>query len=706
MTLRYVFEIIEKDAAARIGKIYTKHGIIETPYFFPVVNIHVPVISPNDLKSLGFNAFITNAYTIWRDEKLHTLALERGIHKLFGDWQGPIMTDSGAYQLSVYGDVEVSNVEIVKFQGNIGVDIGVILDIPLYTGSIEDRKKAIDETIRRAQEAYECGLINEDSETIWVGPLHGNPIESLLEYSIQGMLRYPFKMYALGSLVPYMEEYQIYQLVRSALFVKRNFPSNYPLHLFGVGHPMTFSLFVLLGFDTFDSALYALAAKDGRYLTVHGTYNIKRMEYFPCNCPVCAKYSPRELLEMTMHERQHYLAIHNLYTIAAELRRIKQAIREGTLWELIAQRASSHPEMARAYSLLLSGKKEIYEFFELYEPAFKRSGVLITRPEEENLPIVMRYKSRIKERMFIWSDKLIITTPRSIHKLPVYLNAQVIILDDIFCFIPREIRMMYPLFQHMSYRVAVSENALKWTKNFIESHLLDKFKEIYVYDENKERALRLIRHLGFGEVYSGQDVGVIPIDKARLLITKAMLRFQFDRGAEDVVDGVKFEYSRVTGMLRKIYATDVKENEEKIIRWELEEIIKNKTKKGEEVPQDPYQELFVNRGRIWLLASLVAENFKLVPQLLLAYRLWEKFKQTLQYSIVLKDEAEPFVRDGKSIFSKFIIEADPRIRASDEILVLNESKDLIALGRAVIGAKEMLEFKRGVAAKNRYGIKV
>ena len=182
MPLRGVFEIMEKDGAGRIGKIFTKHGTIETPYFFPVVNIHVPVVSPSDLKSLGYNAFITNAYTIWRDEKLHELALERGIHQLFGGWQGPIMTDSGAYQLSVYGDVEVSNLEIVKFQRNIGVDIGVILDVPLYRGSINERKKAIDETIRRAQEAYENGLVIEESETIWVGPLHGNPIKSLLEF--------------------------------------------------------------------------------------------------------------------------------------------------------------------------------------------------------------------------------------------------------------------------------------------------------------------------------------------------------------------------------------------------------------------------------------------------------------------------------------------------------------------------------------------
>lgn len=707
--MKGVFEIYEKDAAARIGKIFTRHGTIETPYFFPVLNIHVPVISPRDLANLGFNAFITNAYTIWRDEKLHELALERGIHELFGGWNGSIMTDSGAYQLSVYGEVEVSNLEIIEFQKNIGVDIGVILDIPLYKGSLETRKKAIDETIRRAEEAMNSGFIREDSETIWVGPLHGNPIPSLLDYSIEHMLKIPFQMYALGSLVPFMEEYQIYQLIRSGLIAKKKLPSNFPVHLFGVGHPMVLSFFVLLGFDTFDSALYALAAKDGRYLTVHGTYFLKYMEYLPCSCPVCSKYSPRDLLEMPPLERQHYLAMHNLYVIMEELRRIKQAIWEGTLWELVAQRASSHPELSRAYSWLLSGKKRLFEFFETYEPTFKRKGCMITRPEEIRLPVVMRYKERIKERLYIWSDNLIITTPRGIHKLPAYLNAQVFILDETFGLIPRGIRNVYPLFQHMSYREKIPEETYMEIKEFISTRLVDKFKAIYVFDSKKETAEKIGQLLGVENIYSGEDLGIIETYQVRVHITRALLKFQFGIDPEKIVSGVKFEFSKNTGMLRKIYATDLSNDEvDKIVYWDIEKIIKDRKKMGLDIPGDPFEDFFVARGQAWLLATIVAENFKIVPQPLLAYRIWRQFlrKKKLQYSIIVDDDAEPFIRDGRSIFSKFVLEADRKIRANDEIFVLNRNFELLAIAKSILGAKEIIEFQRGVAAKNRRGFDI
>ena len=707
--LKGVFEIYEKDAAARIGKIFTKHGTIETPYFFPVINIHVPVVAPKDLSSLGFNAFITNAYTLWRDEKLHELALEHGIHNIFGGWNGPIMTDSGAYQLSVYGEVEVSNLEIIEFQKRIGVDIGVILDVPLYKGSIETRKKAIDETIRRAIEAKNSNFIREDSDTIWVGPLHGNPIPSLLEYSIEHMLKIPFQMYALGSLVPFMEEYQIYQLVRSALITKRKMPSNFPIHLFGIGHPMVLSFFVLLGFDTFDSALYALAAKDNRYLTVHGTYFLKYMEYLPCSCPVCSKYSPRELLEMPSLERQHYLAMHNLYVIMEELRRIKQAIWEGTLWELVAQRASSHPELARAYSWLLSGKKEIFEFFDTYEPTFKRRGCMITRPEEIRLPTVMRYKKRVRERLYIWSDKLIITTPRGAHKLPAYIDAHVFILNNTFGLIPREIRNVYPLFQHMSYREKIPEETYKEIREFISECLLDKFKEIFVFDQRKEVAKKIGQRLGIENIYSGEDLGIIEIQHVRMHITRALLKFQFNIDPENVVSGVKFEFSKNTGMLRKIYATDLTDEEiDKIVRWDIKKIIKDRKKMGLDIPTDPFEELFVSRGQMWLLATVVAENFKIVPQPLLAYRIWKQIlrNNNLHYSVIVTEDAEPFIRNGKSIFSKFVLETDNNIRANDEIFVLNQDLKLLAIAKSVLSAKEIIEFQRGVAAKTRRGFDI
>lgn len=700
-----VFEIIAKDGAGRIGKLRTAHGTIKTPTLVPVINPHLPVVSTHDLKKIGYEIFITNSYLIYKDERLREYVLEKGIHYAYS-WDKAIMTDSGAFQLMVYGDVEVSNLEIIDFQSRIGVDIGVILDIPIYRGSKEYRKKFITETIRRAREATEAGYISADSKTIWVGPIHGIPYADLLEYSVENMTKYPFGMYAVGSIVPLMESYQLQQLVKSSVIVKRKLPSRYPVHLFGAGHPSAFALFVLLGFDTFDSAAYALYAKDNRYLTPHGTYNLRDLEYFPCECPICSKYTPRELLEMDPMERQHYLAMHNLYVSMAEIRRIRQAILEGSLWKLVAERASSHSEIARAYRWLLKSKnKNIYRFFEEFEPRFKRKGLMLTRPEEFYLPIIRRYKELIFERSYIWSDKAIITTPEGSNNLQRYLGAQVFILSPVFGVIPREIRGIYPLFQHLTFYNKLRKKNLDFAKRYIEVLKREGVKEIFIYDPDTKFAKELGRYLDISDVYAGQDVGFITKENFDLNIVRSFLRYQFGAGAEKLVSAVDIEYSQATGRLRKIYAKDIREEEvREVILPEIKYHMKKKEKMGLPVPEDPLQALFYDKGEKWLFAAVAPTYFKLIPHPLMGYRFWKEFvRKELRYMIVLDNEAEEFIRNKKSIFAKFVLDADRYIRANDEIFVLNEDKELIALARAQIGAREMLEFRRGVAAENRYG---
>jgi len=96
---------------------------------------------------------------------------------------------------------------------------------------------------------------------------------------------------------------------------------------------MMFSLAVALGCDLFDSASYALYAKDGRYMTARGTYHLNKLQYLPCSCPVCSSLNARELFES--ENREELLARHNLYVTFEEIREVKQAILEGSLWELV-----------------------------------------------------------------------------------------------------------------------------------------------------------------------------------------------------------------------------------------------------------------------------------------------------------------------------------------------------------------------------------
>ncbi|HDN74535.1 MAG TPA: tRNA guanosine(15) transglycosylase TgtA, partial [Archaeoglobus sp.] len=141
-----------------------------------------------------------------------------------------------------------------------------------------------------------------------------------------------------------------------------------PIHLFGCGHPMLFAFAVALGCDLFDSAAYALYAKDDRYLTPFGTKKLSEMNYFPCRCPVCKKYEPQELREMNKSEREEILAKHNLFISFQEIDAVKQAIKENTLFELVESRIRSHPN-------LLAGWRKIREYGDLvekYDPKIKR----------------------------------------------------------------------------------------------------------------------------------------------------------------------------------------------------------------------------------------------------------------------------------------------------------------------------------------------
>ncbi|WP_227410890.1 tRNA guanosine(15) transglycosylase TgtA [Thermosphaera chiliense] len=339
------FEPREYELAGRIGKLRTRHGVIETPFLFPVVDPVRQAPGLNVLHEIGYDGFITNAYLFYKRNN----GAVRSIHQAL-NWSKPIMTDSGGYQVLVYGDVEVDNKTIVEYEKNIGVDIGVILDVP--TGSKmtwEEALKAVRETYRRAAEALPLIM---DSDQVWVLPIQGSPYKDLLVRSSIQAWRLPYQMYAIGSPTLLLEKYEYRVIVELTALAKLHLPPDRPLHVFGVGHPMIIPFLVAVGADFFDSASYILYARDGRYMTETGTKNISDLTYLPCNCPVCSRYSAEELKELGSREREELLATHNLHVLMKELRNVKQHKREGRLWELLEYRSKSHPSLRRAFHVV------------------------------------------------------------------------------------------------------------------------------------------------------------------------------------------------------------------------------------------------------------------------------------------------------------------------------------------------------------------
>ncbi|MGB9740215.1 MAG: tRNA guanosine(15) transglycosylase TgtA [Candidatus Bathyarchaeia archaeon] len=475
------FEVKEKDLLARIGKLKTKNGAVETPLLFPVINPKVQPIPPRKIREIGFEALITNAYILRKH--FQNKPVEEGLHK-FLDYNGVIMTDSGAYQILVYGDIEMSPHEIVDYQERIGTDIATILDLPTgWKVSEKHAEQTVRETLRRAKEFFK---LKTREDILWVGPVQGGRYLKLVAESAIEMGKLPFQIYALGSPTEVMERYRFDVLVDMIITAKMNLPIDKPLHLFGAGHPIMFSLAVALGCDLFDSAAYAIYARENRYMTDAGTWRLNELEYFPCSCPKCSTATPKEILEKNRKERETFLAEHNLYVCLSELKRIKQAIRDGRLWEHLETRAHVHPFLLQALKKL----KQYEEFIEKYSPAVKESGLFFYDSLGLSRPEVVRHRMRMKERYLKPDEANVLllvpmTQTKPFHKAKEFkekmkfLQAHfkqelskihVCVYAAPFGVIPVELDEVYPLSQHETV-FPVDRETREYVANQVEEYI-------------------------------------------------------------------------------------------------------------------------------------------------------------------------------------------------------------------------------------------
>jgi len=384
------FEIREKDLLARIGRLKTKKGTVETPLLFPVINPVIQPISPKKIREVfSFEALIANAYIL--KKRFQNQLIENGLHKFLG-FNGAIMTDSGAYQILVYGDIKTNQKEIVEYQEQIDTDIATILDIPTgWKVTEEHAQQTVKETLKRAKQLF---TQKTRDDILWVGPIQGGKYLNLVAKSAKETGKLPFQIHALGSPTEVMERYRFDVLVDMIMTAKMNLPADRPLHLFGAGHPFMFALAVALGCDLFDSAAYAIYARQNRYMTENGTYRLNELDYFPCTCPKCAKTTPKHASGLPQKEREVLLAEHNLYVCSAELKRIKQAIKDGRLWEHLEMRAHAHPALLQAVKKL--GKYE--KCIEKHAPTVKKSGLFFFNSLSLMRPEVVHYRKNLTER--------------------------------------------------------------------------------------------------------------------------------------------------------------------------------------------------------------------------------------------------------------------------------------------------------------------
>jgi len=641
------FEIKDRDAAGRICKFTTKHGTVTTPNLLPVINPNKMLITPKEMKKLfGTEMIITNSYIIKKDKKLKEEAIKKGVHKIV-DFDGPIMTDSGTFQSYVYGDIKLDPLEIVEFQKNIGSDVGTILDVfgkPDQTR--KEAEKGTKETLKRAKNSVEI-----KGEMALACTVQGSIYPDLRESCAKNLSKIDSDFFPIGGVVPLMENQRYTDLLKIIISSKKGLNPSKPVHLFGAGHPLIFPLAVALGCDFFDSSAYVKYANDGRMIFAEGTEKLEELDEIPCNCPVCSKHTASELKKLDKKNRILQIAKHNLYISFTEIKKIRKAIKQGSLWELVERRANENPYLLEA--LIELRKTSNKEWLERLEPTSKDRAMFYTGNHTIHRPIITRCHNRLLTR-YRASFRDMIVFPEGKKPYSSYYEEQIqqiskkrndldILVDSNLGPVPIELDEMYPFAQSVFPDITDMETECEVTKIFEE---FTKNRNVICWKGKK--TLDELKFLKKKNV--NRDIMRI----------SAVADMQFGKNvSKKLFDGeIKIIKSKKTGKIRNIYCND-------------EHILSMRANDG--------------------LFTLKTKG---------ATRLHDFFKFP-RLRIIVEKDAVPFIKKGKSVFSKFVKDCDPDLRPFDECLIVNEKDDLLATGRCLLNREEMLSFSYGVAAKTR-----
>ncbi|TLZ88428.1 MAG: tRNA guanosine(15) transglycosylase TgtA, partial [Methanobacteriota archaeon] len=457
---------------------------------------------------------------------------------------------------------------------------------------------------------------------------------------------------AIGGVVPLLETYRFRDLVRVIIASKKGLDPSKPVHLFGAGHPLVFPLATLLGCDLFDSASYAKYARDGRMLFADGTRRAADVRESSCLCPVCTAH-PMEKIAA----EETLLAEHNLHACFGAIREVRQAIAEGDLWGLAERRARAHPALLDAVREL----RRHNEFLEEFEPVSRPGALTYVGAETAHRPILHRFRRRLRERYSAPPAKGLLVFPEGGRPFGERLAAVVdqvarvadvhFAVKSVWGPVPLELDQVWPMCQTIVPE-ATDLEALEAAEVFFRDWAAGAGFPFGILWEG-EATLDDLR---------ARAPGGRAIDWNALRI-RATADFQFGRGAADALfaGAISYVISKNTGKVRNVLADG-------------EHVVSLRAADG--------------------LFSLKAAG---------ARRLAKAFPPP-RLRIVVEEDTVPFHREGKNVFAKFVREADPDIRPGDEALVVSPEDELCAVARATMNGREMLAFKRGVAAHVREGV--
>ncbi len=352
----FKFEVIkkDKDTGARIGRIYTDHGIITTPAFMPVATrASVKGMTPDEVRDLGFEIVVVNAYHMYLRPGHITVKELGGLHR-FMTWDNPILTDSGGFQVLSLSKVRkvkeegilfrshidgsehfLTPAKSIEIQESLNADIMMCLDeCPSHDAPYEYIKRSTDLTTKWARLSKEA---RSNPEKPIFGIVQGGVFPELRKKSVLELLEIGFDGYAIGGLGIGESKEETYEI---AEFTASYLPYDKPRYLMGLGMPEDIVEAVSMGIDLFDCVLPTRNARNGSLFTNRGKVVIKNAKYEKddtpvdenCGCYTCTRFSKaylRHLYQAGEILASRLLTLHNLYYYGWLMKKIREAIENG-----------------------------------------------------------------------------------------------------------------------------------------------------------------------------------------------------------------------------------------------------------------------------------------------------------------------------------------------------------------------------------------
>ena len=351
--MAFRFDLLQTDGKARLGRMNTAHGVVDTPVFMAVgTQATVKALTPPQLEAAGMQIVLGNTYHLTLRPGDELIAELGGLHK-FMDWPHPILTDSGGYQVyslaanlkiddraavfrsHLNGDLlELTPEKAVRIQENLGSDIAMCLDeCPPFDTKPEYRELAVRRTLHWAER---CRAAHRRADQALFAIVQGGTDIGLRVQCAETLTKLDFPGYALGG----FSVGETTQQMATALEPSADaLPTNKPRYLMGVGKPLDLLLAVARGIDMFDCVMPTRNGRNGCAFTDEGEIKLRnachkrdsRPLQSDCPCPTCKRFSRAYLHHLFIADEMlgpTLLSLHNLTYYNRLMAQMRQAIAE------------------------------------------------------------------------------------------------------------------------------------------------------------------------------------------------------------------------------------------------------------------------------------------------------------------------------------------------------------------------------------------